>query len=400
MHSYVSSGKADMTDIDLDALEEELADFAEPDKKGGRTSREERIIAGFEDVLKFVDEHKRLPLHGEGRDIFERLYAVRLDRLRQLPDVRDVLLKLDRHGLLDDAQQVSEELDDDALLAELEGAFEPSDIETLVHVERPEDIKRPDEVAIRKPCTEFGKFRPLFDRVKRELKANIRKARPFELKAEIESGRYFIVHGQIAYVAAKDEVFTNDQGRRDARLRVIFDNGTESNMLMRSLQRQLNADPAGRRISEVDVGPLFGSTSEEGDFGSGTIYVLRSNSKDPRIVEHRDVIHKIGVTANDVVARIAAAKTDPTFLLADVEIIATYELFNVNRVKLENLLHKIFEVARLDLEMKDRFGRPFRPREWFLVPLSIVDEAVSRVKDGTITDYIYNPKSVALVKSE
>jgi hypothetical protein len=100
------------------------------------------------------------------------------------------------------------------------------------------------------------------------------------------------------------------------------------------------------------------------------------------------------------VARIAAAKTDPTFLLADVEIIATYELFNVNRIKLENLLHKFFEPARLDLEMKDRFGRPFRPREWFLVPLSIVDEAVSRVKDGTITDYIYSPQSGALLKAE
>lgn len=389
-----------MTDIDLDALEEELSDFAEPDKKGGRTSREERIIAGFEDVLKFVDEHGRRPLHGEGRDIFERLYAVRLDRLRQLPDVRDVLLKLDRYGLLGEAQQQDVELSDDELLAELEDLSEPSEIETLVHVQRPEDIKRPDEVATRKPCAEFSKFRPLFDRVKQELKADIRKARPFELKAEIEPGRYFIVHGQIAYVAEKDEVFTNDQGRRDARLRVIFDNGTESNMLMRSLQRQLNADPAGRRISEADVGPLFGSTAEEGDFGSGTIYVLRSNSKDPRIADHRDVIHKIGVTGNDVETRIAAAKTDPTYLLAGVEIVATYELFNINRVKLENILHRVFEPARLDLEMKDRFGRPFRPQEWFLVPLNIVDEAVSRIKDGTITQYIYSPQKVALTKTD
>ena len=220
------------------------------------------------------------------------------------------------------------------------------------------------------------------------------------MKAEIEPGRYFIVNGQIAYVAEKGEVFTNEQGRRDARLRLIFDNGTESNMLMRSLQRQLNADPAGRRITDADVGPLFGSTSEDGDFGSGTIYVLRSNSKDPRIVEHRNVIHKIGVTGNDVDARIAAAKVDPTFLLADVEIIATYELFNVNRVKLENIIHRVFEPARLDLEMKDRFGRPFRPREWFLVPLNVVDEAVSRIKDGSITEYVYSPQKVALVKAK
>lgn len=388
-----------MTEVDLDALEEELSDFAEPDKKGGRSSREERIISGFEEILKFVDEHGRIPLHGEGRDIFERLYAVRLDRLRQLPDVRDVLLSLDRHKLLGEAEVTHEVLSDDDLLAELDDLSAPSEIETLVHVLRPEDVKRPDEVAIRKPCSEFAKFKPLFDRVKQEIKADIRKIRPFELKAEIEPDRYFIVNGQIAYVAEKGEVYTNDQGRRDARLRLIFDNGTESNMLMRSLQRQLNADPAGRRISDPDVGPLFGSVSVEGDFSSGTIYVLRSNSPDPRIVEHRDVIHKIGVTGNDVEARIAAAKVDPTFLLAGVEIVATYELFNINRVKLENILHKVFEPARLDLEMKDRFGRPFRPQEWFLVPLNIVDEAVSRIKDGSITDYTYSPQKVALVKS-
>lgn len=386
-----------MTDLDLDDLAEELKDFAEPDKKGGRPAREERIIAGFEDVQKFFDEHERLPLHGEGRDIFERLYAVRLDRLRQLPDCRQILTPLDRQGLLGEAPELQAELDDDTLLAELEGVDAPSEIENLVHVPRPEDIKRPDEVATRKPCSDFQKFKPLFQKVQQELKADIRKAREFELKSEIEPDRYFIVNGQVAYVAEKGEVFTNDQGRRDARLRVIFDNGTESNMLMRSLQRQLNADPAGRRITEPDVGPLFGNSSAEGDLGSGTIYVLRSNSKDLRIAKHRDVIHKIGVTGNDVEVRIVSARVDPTFLLADVEIIATYELFNVNRVKLENLIHRFFEPAQLDLEMKDRFGNPYRPREWFLVPLDAVDDVVGRIKDGTIVDYRYDVKSAKIV---
>lgn len=388
-----------MSEVDLDDLAEALKDFAEPEKKGGRPAREERIIAGFEDIQRFVDEHKRLPLHGEGRDIFERLYAVRLDKLRQQADCREILTPLDRQGLLGDAVPVQEELDDDALMAELEAGFAPSEIETLVHVPRPEDIKRPDEVAVRKPCADFKKYKPFFQQVQKEIKAGIRKIRPFELKSEIEPERYFIVHGQIAYVAEKAEVFTNDQGRRDARLRVIFDNGSESNMLMRSLQRQLNADPAGRRITEADVGPLFGSSSDEGDLGSGTIYVLRSRSKNPKIADHREVIHKIGVTGNDVQSRISSAKVDPTFLFAEVEIVATYQLFNVNRVKLENLIHKIFEPARLDLEIPDNFGRPYRPREWFLAPLTAIDEAVSRIKDGSITDYVYDPKVVALVKA-
>lgn len=386
-----------MSDVDLDELAEELREFDEPEKKGGRSAREERIIAGFEDIQRFVDEQGRLPLHGEGRDIFERLYAVRLDRLREQAECRQILEPLDRQGLLGDAPDLAAPLDDDALFSELEGMDAPSGIETLVHVPRPEDIKQPDRVASRKPCTEFSKFKPLFDQVRQELKAEIRVAREFELKSEIEPNRYFIVNGQIAYVADKGEVFTNDQGRRDARLRVIFDNGTESDMLMRSLQRQLHADPAGRRISDPDVGPLFGSSSEVGDLGSGTIYVLRSNSTDPRISEHRNVIHKIGVTGNDVDARIAQAWLDPTFLLAEVEVVATYELFNVNRVKLEKLIHRFFEPARLDLEMMDRFGRPFRPREWFLVPLDAIDDAVKHIKDETVVNYRYDVKSAKLV---
>lgn len=386
-----------MSDLDLDALHEELKDFEQPEKKGGRSHREERIIAGFEDIQRFVEEHDRLPLHGEGRDIFERLYALRLDRLRSLPEYRGILAPLDCQGLLGEGPVTEPDLDDEDILAELGGADgAATDIETLRHVKPRDEVQRPDEVARRKRCADFDKFKPLFEQARKDLQTGVRKTRPFELKSEIESGRYFIVSGQMAYVAEKGEVFTNDQGRRDARLRVIFDNGTESNMLMRSLQRQLHADTAGRRITDPDVGPLFGGSVEQGDFGSGTIYVLRSKSNDPRIAEHRDVIHKIGVTSNDVEARIASAKVDPTFLLADVEIVATYELFNVNRVKLENVIHGFFEPARLDLEMKDRFGRPFRPREWFLVPLEAIDEAVRRIKDGTIVNCRYDVQSARI----
>jgi hypothetical protein len=179
---------------------------------------------------------------------------------------------------------------------------------------------------------------------------------------------------------------------------VIFDNGTESNLLMRSLQRALHKDEAGRRITDPAAGPLFASENAEGDLASGTIYVLRSKSDHPVVAAHRDVLHKIGVTGGDVAPRIANAKLDPTFLMADVKIVATYELYNINRIKLENLIHRIFDVARLNIEIKDRFGQPVIPREWFLVPLFVVDEAVERIKDGTITGYVYDPKAAALMR--
>jgi hypothetical protein len=389
-----------MTDLDLDELRSELNDFAQPEKKGGRSPREERIIAGFEEIQRFVEEHGHAPQHGEDRDIFERLYAVRLDRLRQLEECRSLLKPLDHHGLLTGAEVAPtpqvESMDADEILAELGGEAGASDITDLRHVRTSADKRAAEEIANRQKCEDFGKFKPLFAKVQEELNAGTRQTRPFELKAEIRPGSWFIVGGQKAYVAEMGEIFSNAQGRTDARLRVIFDNGTESNLLMRSLQRALHKDEAGRRITDPNAGPLFSDQHTDDDEASGTIYVLRSKSDNPVVAKNRDVVHKIGVTSGDVDRRIANAKLDATFLLADVEVVRTYELYNVNRTKLENLIHRIFDPARLDIEIKDRFGHPVVPREWFLVPLYAIDEAVEKIKDGTIAQYTYNPKAARL----
>ena len=136
------------------------------------------------------------------------------------------------------------------------------------------------------------------------------------------------------------------------------------------------------------------------DLASGTIYVLRSKSDHPTVAANREVLHKIGVTGGDVARRIANAKLDATFLLADVEIVATYTLYNINRTKLENLIHRIFAPAQLAIEIKDRFGNPVIPREWFLVPVFVIDDAVEKIRDGTITHYIYDPNAARLVRRD
>lgn len=391
-----------MSDLDLDELRAELDDFAQPEKKGGRTAREERIVAGFEEIQRFTETNGHTPQHGEDRDIFERLYAVRLDRLRALEECLSLLAPFDHQGLLAGAATVtaapSETMDDDELLAELEGAAGASDIRELRHVRTAADKRAAEEIANRTPCKDFDKFKPLFAQVRKDLDAGVRKTRPFQTMAEIQQGEYFIVGGQIAYVAEVGEEFMTEYERRDSRLRVIYDNGTEADVLLRSLQRALHRDEAGRRITDPVAGPLFAGESEDGDLASGTIYVLRSKSNDPAIAQHRDVLHKIGVTGGDLKARLANAKLDPTFLLAEVEIIATYKLANINRTKLENLIHRIFDPARLDIKINDRFGNPVVPREWFLVPLFVVNEAVERIKDGTITSYRYDPSAAALVR--
>jgi hypothetical protein len=166
---------------------------------------------------------------------------------------------------------------------------------------------------------------------------------------------------------------------------------------MRSLQRALNKDEAGRRITEPGAGPLFADTSEDADIESGTIYVLRSKSTLPYVAENRDIIHKIGVTGGKVETRISAAKNDPTYLLADVEVVATYELYNINRVRLEALLHRFLTPARLDLELPDRFGKLVRPREWYLIPLSVIDQVVAAIQDGSIDELSYDPATASLI---
>lgn len=389
------------TDED-DALLAELGVEPETKRSGGRSAREERIIAGFEEVQRFVDEQGHAPRHSEDGDIFERLYAVRLDRLREQAECRELCLPLDRQGLLqaslDHLTAPDEDLDDDALLAELGIEAEAPAITKLRHVRSSAERKAADEVANREACADFDKFKPLFEQVQRELDTGMRETRPFELKAEIEKGRFFIVGGQKAYVAEKGEVTLTDQGRTDARLRVIFDNGTESNMLMRSLQRALNKDEAGRRITDPVAGPLFSGQVDEGDQASGTIYVLRSQSDHPVVAANRELVHKIGVTSNDVHQRIKGARLQTTYLMADVELIATYKLYNLSRSKLEALIHRIFGSVRLDIQILDRFGRPVVPEEWFMVPFFVIDEAVEKIKDGTITNYVYDPSKAALVE--
>ncbi len=385
-----------------DALLVELGVEAAPDKASSRTPREQRIVAGFEDIQRFIDTHGRAPQHGEDRDISERLLAARLDRIRELEECRALLVPLDPQNLLvampEAKSPASEDMDDDALLAELGVEAAAPDIAELRHVRSSADKRAAEEIANRTRCEDFGLFRPLFEQVQRELETGLRRARPFELKSEIRPGNYFVVSGQKAYVAEMGEVYSNAQGRTDARLRVIFDNGTESNLLMRSLQRALHKDEAGRRITNPSAGPLFADQADEGDQASGIIYVLRSKADIPFIAEKRNLVHKIGVTNGKVEARIVRARQDPTFLMADVEVVVTYKLYNVDRGRLERLIHRIFAPARLDIEIEDRFGNPVVPREWFLAPLDAIDDAVGKIRDGTITHYFYNVETASLAK--
>lgn len=405
-----------ITHDDLNLLDE-LGVESEPVRSDGHSAREQRIIAGFEEIMRFVEEHGRAPEHGEDRGIFERIYAVRLDRLRASAECLLVLKGRDPRGLLecpsgeggpgmareDSATYrvgslADEDLSDEDLLTALSGEEAAAgDVTDLRHVRSREEIRAAEEVAKRSPCADFEVYRPLFERINRDLESGERKTVKFKDNAEVKQGDLFILDGQKLVVADMGEEFVSGYGRPDRRLRVVYDNGTESDLLVRSLQRALNKDKASRRITVPDYGPLFSGEEEEGDLSTGHIYVLRSKSEHPFVVQNREVLHKIGVTGGEVKTRIANAKKDPTYLLADVEIVATFKLANINRKRLEALLHKFFGSVRLDVELRDRFGFEVTPREWFLVPFPVIEEAIAKLKAGSIANYRYDPKKAVIV---
>lgn len=390
-----------MRDSDLDDLAVELADFAPPEKKGERPASEERVIAGFEEIQRFADQHGRAPQHGEDRDIFERLYAVRLDRLRALPDCRALLESLDRQGLLNVAPNDAESFDIGDLAAELAGVVDSNDITVLRHVRTIAEKRAAEEIADRKSCEDFETFRPLFERVQTEVTTGLRQSQPIAVNNRgIEAGDFFVLDGITVYVAEVGEPLKTTAREVDRRLRLIFSNGTESNLLLRSLQRAFYDDPAARKLVSLETGQLsFGGELEEDDVESGTIYVLRSLSDHPYVAQNRNILHKLGVTGGRVETRIANAENEATYLLAKVECVATYKLAGINRTRMEGLFHRLFAHARLNITINDRFGHPVQPEEWFLVPLFVIDEAVERIMDGSITDYIYDPSSAKLVKA-
>lgn len=389
-----------MSEISLDELRAELSDFAQPVRKVEHSAAAQRIIAGFEEIERFVEESGRLPEHGEDRDIFERLYAVRLDRIRESSECREILEGLDTRSLLESETDISihQEPTDEELLSALGGdAEEQDELTRLVHVRSREEIKAAEEIARRNPCEDFADFKPIFDEIQSDLETDRRETLKYENDSKIRKGDLFILDGQTVLVAEEGEPFRSNYDRDDWRLRVIYANGTESDLLMRSLQRALNRDKTSRRIVDTSLGSLFAAVEEDGDLATGYIYVLRSKSDHPFISEHRTVVHKIGVTGGDVKARIANAKNDPTYLLSEVEIVQTFKLSNINAKRLEALIHKFFARARLVLTMKDRFGVDVESKEWFLVPLPVIEEAIDRISDGTIGNFRYDSVSASVV---
>lgn len=360
------------------------------------TSVDDRLLSSFLQINEFYSTKGRKPQENK-KDINEHRLFSRLVSLRKSPEKIDALRIYDVHNLLEPSidQNVINTIDDiykDDTFGILDN---DDDIFNLKHV--PKTMEMPEKIAQRKPCKDFSDFENLFKECHAELKAGIRETRSFTGEQQITEGHFFVLHGVVVYVAKVGDKETKN-GKVNARLRCIFENGTESNMLLRSLATELYKDEAGRRILDHQDKALEDlSFIKEDDKETGYIYILSSLSEDPQIKGMKD-LYKIGYATTSVEDRIKNAAKEPTYLMAPVKIVTAFKCFNLNTQKLELLLHTFFGNACLNIDIFDDDGKRYSPREWFIAPLNIIEAAIQLLINGEIVYYRYDVDGFEIVE--
>lgn len=357
--------------------------------KSPPASPEARLIAGFQDVCDFVQANGREPIRSPS-DMSETKLAMRLEALRGNDEHRALLKSADPLGLLHDPEppeSLKEVLlsDSAGLLSEPVDIYEPRG-------RSPKTVTIPERIARRKKCEDFEKFAPLFTQCHRELRTGVRRIVPFRKEQQIRPDTYYVLKGVLVYVAGATER-VREHGRINSRLRCIFENGTEGDLLLRSFSSQLYR--FGKRITDPETA-LMDRLELSTDTPTASIYVLRSLSDDPTVHDLKN-LHKIGSTKRTVEERTARADKRTTFLNAPVEIVAEYQVPAGTERKIEGMLHRIFANVRLDVWF-DREGRTVaEAREWFAVPLGIIDEAIQLIENETVQNFKYDPDTESLV---
>lgn len=354
---------------------------------------DERLADSFQEINKFYEDNDRTP-ESNSSNISEYKLFCRLQALCKDPEKIAKLKSLDIHNLLQPVTQpksISEVLEDDDLgiLDDQSGLLNITNV--------PKKIEVSDYIGRQKPCKDFEEFKSKFTQCYLDLENNKRIMRQFTNEQQIEVGQYFILKGVMIYIAEKGKLAKDKNDKVNTRLRIIYENGTESDLLLRSLARELYRD--GRRITEHDDKLMAGFEQiDSKDSLDGYIYVLSSLSNKPEIESIKN-LYKIGFSTTPVEIRIANAVNDPTYLMAPVHIMQTYKCFNLNPQKFEHLLHRFFAKARLDLLMTDNLREKYVPDEWFVVPFPIIDQAIQLIINGEIIHYTYEYRTETIIES-
>jgi hypothetical protein len=362
-----------------------------------------RLREQFAEITQFYEDNQHLP-NADGGDISEYTLAARLDGIKRDPKKVSTLLELDIYNLLKTEETPSislEQLLSDDPFGLLNYDEESESIFKMSHV-KPTDRLRPDYIARRKVCKDFDMYENAFKRIHADLESGRRKLVVFNGQKDLVVENYFVLRGVVFYLEVDAASLTEKtyQGqiyrRKDGRTRCIFDNGTESTMLFRSLTNAMRID--GFCISDIQINDDGTPKIEPDDVQNGYIYVLRSLSRNPKIRQMRN-LYKIGYCSGDVTNRIQNAAKEPTYLMSDVEVILTVRCYNLDVPYLEANIHQFFRGTNLQLEIRDNQGILHYPREWFDVPISVVEEAIQLIVKKEIEHYKYNPNINMIIKT-
>lgn len=373
-----------------------LADVVAPRR---RATSSDRLIAGFQEILDFYETNGRLPEDcGEEKSLFHKWRGI-LKKESSVQRCRP----FDTLGILPQEPQIvsdpevvyqremSEEEKLEAILNDpLLSDVQPGEDLGLFDVpeymrQRLETRKEAEYVGKRKPCDDFEKYADVFKEIQHGLKSGKYKLIKFSVK-HLKVGSYFVEDGMIGYLAAFEDEGVNSHGNRDGRTRVIYENGVESDIKYKTITKNLSVtgysviDCSDMTVEEFEQ--CF--TLTEKDVESGTIYVLRSKSARPEIAAIKD-LYKIGFTVTSVESRIANATKEPTYLCAPVEVVATWKVYNVKSSTFETLIHKLFASVQLQVTVDAH-----HPKEWFIVPFPIIEQAVVNIIKGVPMMYDSN----------
>lgn len=362
------------------------------ENKNTQSPENSRLIDSFQEISDFFEDNHRLPEMGD--DIGEYRLASRLAGIRNNPKKVRMLLPYDYYNLLntEETKSVSlEEIISDDPMGLLEIDNDTDSIYLLTHV-KPSDRLHPDYIARRKVCKDFDLYEKAFKQIHEELIAGKRRLVEFQ-EENLKEGLFYVLSGVMLlldknYAERKDINYkSGTRIRREGRTRCIFDNGTESHMLFRSLGKALKI--SGYAISDIIEPTKTDLRIDANDIQNGYVYVLRSLSRASEIRSIRN-LYKIGCCSGDVTNRIRNSSREPTYLMSDVEVVLTVRCYNINEHNLEARIHSFFQDVNASFEVHDEFGTLHYPKEWFIAPLNIIEKAIPIILNDECNKYKYD----------
>ena len=381
-------------------FKEDKDDLLNTPSRPTAVSKEKKLVESFTEINFFFKTQNREPISGE--NISERKLAARLAQIKTDKELIKILKPFDEYNFLGKIKDI--ETIEDIFESDSSNILDISDEEELFDIKNFKlEKNRTDFVARRRTCKDFEKFRPMFETIHKDLKEQKRKFLEFTEK-DLNQGRFFILEGIMVYVDKVNlvtrEFQDKTQGtrkRQDSRIRCIFENGLESNMYFRSLQKLLYKD--GKRVSETNEEALeifeknIGSSKDL----TGYIYVLRSLSQKPEIKKIPN-FYKIGFSTNAVEERIKNSKNKPTFLNDKIEIVSETPIYGYTVSKIENIIQSFFAAKRLDIEIADNDGYLTKPKEWFSVSLDTIHQSIKLLSENKLKDFIYDSQNDRIIK--